>query len=298
MIHWTSKFSRKDRLRGFLRLLFARIGYNEYYTIGRYGRFGQKIRIENHHGDQDRIAAMRNRYLGKRCFILGNGPSLKKMNLDFIKDEITIGSNGIYHTFADMGFSTSFLLFEDIEQTELRSPDIRGVKGPIKMAALYNAYCISKDENTLFFNAPRSHRSDYYWDKDLYPQFSRDFASVVHLGGTITYVALQLAYHLGCNPVYLIGVDHNYGKLPELFPPGKIEITPENVHLVRQCHFDKNYYKIGDLIGVPHVDLQNQSYSLSNDEFKRIGRSVFNAGIQSQLDIFPKVEYAKLFKRN
>lgn len=298
MIHWTSKFSKKDRLRGLIRLLIARVCYNEFYSIGRYGRFGQKIRIENHHGDQDRIAAMRNRYLGKRCFILGNGPSLKKMNLDCLKDEITIGSNGIYRSFAEMGFSTSFLLFEDIEQTELRGPDIKWVKGPIKMAALYNAYCISKDENTLFFNAPRPHRSNYYWDKGLYPQFSRDFASVVHLGGTITYVALQLAYHLGCNPVYLIGVDHNYGKLPELFPPGKIEITAQNIDLVRQCHFDKNYYQIGNLIGVPHVDLQNQSYKLSNDEFNRIGRSVFNAGIQSQLGIFPKVEYAKIFKRN
>ena len=224
---------------------------------------------------------------------------LNKMHLDYLKDEITIGSNGIYRNFADMGFSTSFLLFEDIEQTELRSPDIKGVKGPIKMAALYNAYCIafciSKDENTLFFNSPRAYNGDYYWDKNLYPQFSRDFASVVHLGGTITYIALQLAYHLGCNPVYLIGVDHNYGKLPELFPPGKIEITSENVDLVRECHFDKNYYKVGDLIGVPYVDLQNQSYKLANDEFNRVGKSVFNAGINSKLNIFPKVKYSRIF---
>ncbi len=63
---------------------------------------------------------MRNRYLGKRCFILGNGPSLKKMNLDCLKDEITIGSNGIYRFFKEMGFATNFLLFEDVEQTEIR----------------------------------------------------------------------------------------------------------------------------------------------------------------------------------
>ena len=295
MIRWTDNFGKKERLRGFIRLLNARIRYNEYYSIGRYGRFGQKFRIENHLGDQDQIAAMRNRYLGNRCFILGNGPSLKKMNLDFLKDEITIGSNGIYGFFKEMGFTTKFLLFEDVEQTEIRAPDIHKVKGPIKMAALYNAYCIKRDSNTLFFNAPRSHNSGYYWDKDLYPQFSRDFSSVVHLGATVTYIALQLAYHLGCNPVYLIGVDHNYGKLPSIFPPGKIEITKENLHLVQQCHFDKNYYKIGDLIGVPWVKGQELSYQLAKEEFIRVGRTTYNAGIDSKLTVYPHTEFNRVF---
>ena len=36
---------------------------------------------------------LKNKYQGKRCFILGNGPSLKQQDLTLLKDEITFVSN-------------------------------------------------------------------------------------------------------------------------------------------------------------------------------------------------------------
>ncbi len=115
------------------------------------------------------------------------------------------------------------------------------------------------------------------------------------IGSTITYIALQLAFHLGFDHVYLIGIDHNYGKLSELFPPGKITISKENIHLVNKCHFDKNYYKIGDQIGVPHVKLQNEAYMKADEVFKQHSKCVYNAGIDSQLNVFDKISYNSLF---
>lgn len=100
---------------------------------------------------------------------------------------------------------------------------------------------------------------------------------------------LQLAYFLGCNEVYILGLDHDYGQLPELFPPGKISITKENYHLVQDCHFDKNYYKIGDVIGVPYVEKQEQAYKMALDEFLKDNRKIVNANFNSKLQVFPKV---------
>ena len=40
--------------------------------------------------------------------------------------------------------------------------------------------------------------------------FSTDVTGRVWEGATVTYVALQLAYHLGFSKVILIGVDHNF----------------------------------------------------------------------------------------
>ena len=66
---------------------------------------------------------------------------------------------------------------------------------------------------------------------------------------------LQFAYHLGFSKIFIVGLDHNYGKLPKLFKPGKIDVTPENLHLVQQCHFKKDYYKIGDKKNIiEHLD--------------------------------------------
>ncbi len=290
MIARTKAFPNSSWPLGYLRLLRARMCYEEYYGLTRRGIFRKKP------GFQDRIAALRDKHAGKRCFVIGNGPSLREMDLSPLRDEITIGSNGIYKHFGTLGFSTTYLTFEDIEQTEIRGPDLKNIKGPTKLAAIYNAYAIPHDRRTLYFNAPRARYHGYYWEDSLYPQFSRDFASVVHLGGSITYISLQLAYHLGCNEIYLIGVDHNYGKLPELFPPGKITITAENLPLVEECHFSKGYYKIGDQIGVPYSKKQEEAYLLAKTEFERIGRVVINAGVNSKLDIFSTADFESLWK--
>lgn len=288
MIIWTPLFKKYKRPLGYLRLLMARHRYFVYYGLGKFLLPTAKP------GYQLQLRALRDKYKGRRCFVIGNGPSLNDMDLSFLAGEITIGCNGIYKRFPDWGWKTDFLLFEDTEQTELRGPDLHGVKGPTKMAAIYNAYALGADENTLFFNARRADPN--YWD-NLHPEFSREFEHIVYLGSTVTYISLQLAFHLGCDPVYVIGVDHSYGKLGEKFPPGKLKITEENFDLVQQCHFDKNYYKIGQTIGVPNVSLQNKAYEKAREVFGENKRRIYNAGKNSMLEAFERVEYMDLFRK-
>ena len=42
------------------------------------------------------LSQNKNIHTGERCFILATGPSLNKLDLSKIKDEYTIGVNGIY----------------------------------------------------------------------------------------------------------------------------------------------------------------------------------------------------------
>jgi hypothetical protein len=87
----------------------------DYFSIDK-----KKLKIIKRKGYQKRLRDLRDKHKGKRCFIIGNGPSLKNMDISKLKNEITIGSNGIYKNFEKWGFHTNYLLFEDIEQTELR----------------------------------------------------------------------------------------------------------------------------------------------------------------------------------
>lgn len=290
MIVWTSKFPMRDRPLGYLRLLLARHRYFVHYTLGRAGR--HRIGLKQNPGYQAIIELWRNKYEGKRCFVIGNGPSLQKMDMSLLRGEITIGSNGVYKAFPKWGFHTTYIMFEDTEQTEQRRHDIPRIQGPTKLAAIYNAYAFRACPNTVFMNVRRADK--YYWDV-IAPMFSTDFANIVYLGSTVTYLALQLAYHLGCNPVYLIGVDHDFGELPKLFPPGKITITEENIDLVRGLHFDEHYYKIGDQIGVPHVKYQEAAYVKAREVFEAHGRRILNAGVDSKLDVFETCSFESLF---
>ena len=47
---------------------------------------------------------------GKRCFVIGNGPSLIKTDVSLLRNEYTFGMNRVYLAFEEWGFQTSFLV--------------------------------------------------------------------------------------------------------------------------------------------------------------------------------------------
>jgi len=69
-------------------------------------------------------------HTGERCFIIGNGPSLKKTDLSFLKDEYTFGLNRIYLMFAELGFSTSYYLSINSLVIEQCAQDILALRVP------------------------------------------------------------------------------------------------------------------------------------------------------------------------
>jgi len=57
-----------------------------------------------------RLESYRDKYAGKRCFIIGNGPSLINTDMNKLKGEFTFGMNRIFLMFPELGFKTSFLV--------------------------------------------------------------------------------------------------------------------------------------------------------------------------------------------
>ena len=62
-----------------------------------------------------RLAAYKDLHHGKRCFIIGNGPSLRELDLSKLRHEFTFGMNRIYLLFPELGFnSTYFVSINDL----------------------------------------------------------------------------------------------------------------------------------------------------------------------------------------
>jgi hypothetical protein len=294
MIVWTANFPARERFIGYLRLQRARLAYFERLGLIRDKKTG-KLGLSRIPGSHEKIAALAGKHRGQRCFVLGNGPSLGRMDLTSLQHEVTIGSNGIYKMFDRIGFKTTYFTMEDIAQVEDRRKELPGVTGTTRFFALYNAYCVPPREDTLFLNVEReSYPTNKRWS-EFYPQFSVDLASVVYLGSTITYINLQLAFHLGCEPVYIIGVDHSYGEISKDLPPGKVKITPEILKKIKNAHFIDSYHKVGGTFGVPYVKEQERAFYKAIETYHAYGRSIYNAGVDSKLDIFPKVDFQTLF---
>lgn len=248
-------------------------------------KFGFRVRP----GHQSVIASLRNKYKGQPAVIICNGPSLSSVPTDILKQNLTIGCNGIYMKFPDWGFGTNFLITEDIELTRDRAIELDKVGKVTKMTALYNAYNFPVKSDWIYFNSPRSRGGSYYTKEGCYPQFSRDFASIVHLGSTVTYIMIQLAYHLGSNPVYIVGLDFDWGLLTKEFPVGKLRVNQANHKIISETHFNEGYFKMGNLVGVPDTNRQALAYTEANKIFRSGNRQIFNVSDSSCLNVFPKI---------
>jgi hypothetical protein len=107
-------------------------------------------------------------------------------------------------------------------------------------------------------------------------------------GYTVTYVALQLAYHMGFEQVILVGVDHNF-----------VTQGTANQAIISQGddpnHFAPNYFGKGFKWQLPDLVGSERAYTLAREAYSKAGRRVIDATVGGKLSIFPKVDYYSLF---
>jgi len=227
-----------------------------------------------------RLTSFQNQYEGERCFVIGNGPSLKQTDLSYLKDEFTFGMNRIYLAFPDWGFQTSFLVSVNDLVIQQCSQDFQELSLPKFFSwrskdLLYPAG--KPDSQTHFLNTSYTG-----------PKFAKQIGSRFWEGATVTNICLQLAYCMGFREVYLIGVDHSFTS------KGKANQTVVSSGADRN-HFSPEYFGKGFRWQLPDLDTSEVAYQLALDQYRAADRQVFDATIGGKLTIFPKVDYLDLF---
>ncbi|MCL0090194.1 DUF115 domain-containing protein [Dehalococcoidia bacterium] len=224
-----------------------------------------------------RLRKFKNKHLGNRCFVIGNGPSLNLMDLSPLCEEFTFGMNRIYMLFPKLGFHTTYFVSVNklvIEQcaediADLPMPKFlswRGMSEPVDSA------------NTIFL------RSIYNVG------FSPNPEKLVYESATVTNVALQLAYYMGFSDVILIGVDHSFTSKGECNTTVVSRGDDSN-------HFDPNYFGKGFRWQLPDLKTSELGYSIAREVFERDGRRILDATVDGKLKIFPKVNYDDMFDK-
>ncbi|HSV86251.1 MAG TPA: 6-hydroxymethylpterin diphosphokinase MptE-like protein, partial [Levilinea sp.] len=145
-----------------------------------------------------RLAKLKDIHRGKRCFIIGNGPSLKNTDLGKLRNEYTIGMNRFYLAFPDLGFRTNYYLSVNDLVVEQCAADIQALELP-RFVSWRARRWLKPQENLYFLHTTYTG-----------PRFSTDLTGRLWEGATVTYSALQTAFYLGFEQVILIGVDHSF----------------------------------------------------------------------------------------
>ena len=229
--------------------------------------------LENSH---KKIETFKNKHQGERCVIIGNGPSLNKMDLSFLKHEICFGLNRIYLGFEKWGFVPNYYVSVNKFVIEQSADEI--LKLPCtKFVSVAGLPYLSSQKDLILINSVS-------W-KDY---FSTNPREGLCIGSTVTYVTLQLAYYMGFKTAILIGVDHNF----------ETKGTPHKL-IVSQGedpnHFHPEYFGKGVKWQLPDLEGSERMYKLADAYFKANGGQVIDATFEGYCPIFEKENYQKLF---
>lgn len=240
--------------------------------------------------DQVFINSIRNLHYGKRCFIVGNGPSLKIADLDKLNSEYSLASNKIYLAFDSTPWRPSLYSVEDTLVAFNNHDEIVNIAGCTKIFPAHLLSYLPRTANHFFINSFSSISSATaqhgFASKDSFIRnFSRDLSFGVYWGSTITYSLMQMAVHMGFKKIYLIGVDHYYEEPTEKLAGNML--VSEN----EQNHFHPDYRKPGELWHSPNIARLETSYQYAYDYCSKIGVKVYNASRKTALDVFPQVNF-------
>jgi hypothetical protein len=219
----------------------------------------------------------KDKHQGQRCIIIGNGPSLNKMDLTFLKREITFGLNKIYLLFDKWDFTSTYYVSVNPLVLKQNAKEISSISSP-KFLSINGREFLSSKNEIIFLKSIGT------------PSFSKDPGHGVWEGHTVTYVAMQLAFYMGFDEVILIGVDHSYDYSGN--PNQEVVSEGEDFN-----HFHPEYFGKGTRWNLPDLRKSEIAYRMAKKEYESNGRRIVDATVAGKLKIFQKCNYQKLLKK-
>lgn len=216
---------------------------------------------------------------GKRCFIIGNGPSLTTDDLNKLIDEYTFASNRVFMLFNQTNWRPTYYgicdrtLFDQIKS----EADMVNAKAKFIPLDFIEGNEIRHGYNYFSrvpFNLFRK-----------YPQFSENIHSKMYEGSTITYYLIQIAVYMGFKEIYLLGVDFNYS------------ISMDNKGRVIKNNDVKDYFYEGKAINVtmPNLEQNFYAYQSAKKHCGKNGIKIYNTTRGGKLEVFERIDFDTLF---
>jgi hypothetical protein len=217
------------------------------------------------------ITVLRGLHHGRRAWIVGNGRSLLQTNPRELnqRGEITFAFNAIWRL---PKFKPTYYCVEDRVVAQDQAADFNAYRADCKIIPADLSYCLEAD---VYVNFNRSRRG--------FPRFSRDAGRVVYWGGTVSYMAMQLAYYMGIRELYCIGMEGYAGIPDDAKREGAIiTSTADN----DPNHFDPAYFGKGRKWHDPCQDRMKEAHAEALSQFRRAGGEIYNCSPDEKWGVF------------
>ncbi len=233
------------------------------------------------------IKELRGAYSDKRCFVIGNGPSLRNAPFDLLKSEFTFGMNliGLVSDYTD--WLPLFYVFTSVNfnggdqpvQTVLKAID--GAKIAFVWDKYKDSSILNKRGNIVWI--PVSHTGNYRPGIAKDDWWSDDASERVSKYGTTLFPALRIAAYLGFSPLYLIGADGYKGA--------------HNAEEPDCNHFHPRYHIKKKASWIPLANAYAvHTHKIARANCERLGVELYDASQSQGLGVLPKVDLLKVLK--
>jgi hypothetical protein len=246
----------------------------------------------------------KDKYKGKRCFILGNGPSVNKINFESLHDELVITVNEMFRHEDFLKLNSDFHFIADPYYFRLNKRKALDMEIIEKMEVL-------SDSNTVLFSAASAEKEfkGIGWDKKIkisyfdnrlyfYDGYKEDFDFTRFIPSfqAVVQWAIAFAVFMGCKDIYLLGCDATNipvnislfvkkdTKLEYAYSMSKesTDITKKNL-----THSGLEYTLYG-YWRIVHI------FSELSDYCKRKGVGLYNCSQESILKVMPKRKFQNI----
>lgn len=218
-----------------------------------------------------KVKTWKDRFWEQKAVILCNGPSLNRVDFDDLaaSGTFTFGLNKINLLFERIDFRPSVIVAVNSYVIEQNAEFYNSTDIPLFLDSKGRKWV--KFHNNVHFLHSAGGSGD----------FAKDCSISVNQGHTVTYVAMQLAFHMGFKEVALVGCDHRFTTKG---PANKTVIAGKK----DPNHFDPNYFSGGIKWELPDITASELHYAVARDIFKRYGRKIINCTEGGKLEVFTR----------
>ncbi len=229
--------------------------------------------------------------LSGRAFVVGNGPSLADTDVARLKGEHVFGSNRVYLGYDDWDYSIPYWCIEDRRVARDTAKEWNALEAKYKFIPYDVKSLITNWDNVCLINFNRKGYKQLAGRAVFWPDFSLN-PDHLHTGMTVTYMMLQIAFIMGCNPIYLIGVDHYYSRTDDIREgsAGKLISSGDDPD-----HFKPDYFGKGRRYHKPRTDLSTNAYRVAELTTMEHDLKIYNASLRTKLEVFERIDYDSLF---
>ncbi len=232
------------------------------------------------------LRSYHNKHKGERCFLIGNGPSLRISDLEGLQKngEITFGCNLVTKVFGETSWRPDYYFLIDRICAKFQSEEINEAIRDIPLFTNITTY-------NIFREKPSNPVILYNIAKPKYKVKRSPLAYYIPSGSTVMSLMIEMAVYMGFSEIYLVGCDCT-------------STFSGNTHFIQGYTDDKlkarDAKKIIDRmrrIGIEGDDYEKyfldgslNAYALLKEHARKRGVTIYNATRGGALEIYERVD--------